>query len=319
MAFKFHRRLPIMMSGLFLLLAVAPVAVSMSQDQRPAANKSDLKEPAATKKIATPRYASESFVYKTVDQRNLKLYITKPDGWKSTDHRPAVVFFHGGGWVGGAPGQFDEHSKYLAARGMVAIQVEYQLLNRNDKQQTPANCIRDAKSAMRWVRGHAMELGIDPNRIASAGGSAGGHLAAFLGTTDGCDDDQDDVSVSARSNAMLLFNPVYDNGPGGWGTGHVGDRYQEFSPAHNISADDAPAIVFLGTNDQLIPVETAKAFQSKMKQFGLRSELHLYEGVGHGFFNFDKDENKWYRLTIAELDRFLRELGWLSGEPTVVQ
>ena len=62
-------------------------------------------------------------VYKEVDGRKLKLYVTKPDGWQKTDSRPAVVFFHGGGWVGGAPGQFTEHSKYLAERGMVAIQV----------------------------------------------------------------------------------------------------------------------------------------------------------------------------------------------------
>jgi dienelactone hydrolase len=73
--------------------------------------------------------------------------------------------------------------------------------------------------------------------------------------------------------------------------------------------------VFLGTNDQLIPVATAEQFQSKMKKAGLRSELHLYEGAGHGFFNYEKDEQKWFRLTVAEMDRFLVELGWLSAEP----
>ncbi len=95
------------------------------------------------------------------------------------------------GWVGGAPGQFTEHSKYLATRGMVAIQVEYRLLDRK-KRELPATCCADAKSAMRWVRGHANTLGIDPERIASAGGSAGGHLAAFVGMVEGGDDDDDD-------------------------------------------------------------------------------------------------------------------------------
>ena len=159
----------------------------------------------------------EKITYKTIGDRELSLYVTKPDNWQATDKRPAVVFFHGGGWVGGSPGQFTEHSKYLASRGLVCVQVEYRLLDRNNKD-LPTNCVHDAKSAMRWVRSHADELGIDPNRIASGGGSAGGHLAAFVGTVDGLDDPQDDTKVSPKSNAMLLFNPVYNNGPDGWGT-----------------------------------------------------------------------------------------------------
>ena len=82
-------------------------------------------------------------VYKTVGDRDLRLYGTKPADWQPTDSRPAVVFFHGGGWVGGKPGQFTEHSKYLASRGMVAVQVEYRLLKRaaNDP---PLTCVQDA-------------------------------------------------------------------------------------------------------------------------------------------------------------------------------
>ena len=132
--------------------------------------------------------------------------------------------------------------------------------------------MNDAKSAMRWVRSHAAELGIDPNRIASGGGSAGGHLAAFVGMVEGKDDPQDDTKVSAKSNAMCLFNPVFDNGPGGWGTERVGDRYQEFSPAHNITKDDPPAIVFLGSQDKLIPVKTLETFKANMEKAGVRCE-----------------------------------------------
>lgn len=258
--------------------------------------------------------AKETRVYKTLAERQLKILVSKPADWKASDQRPAVLFFHGGGWVGGKPGQFDEHCKYLVKRGMVCFQVEYRLLKKSKSEtadKTPTNCIHDAKSAMRWVRSRAKEFGIDSNRIASGGGSAGGHLAAFLGTTDGTDDPQDDLSVSARSNAMLLFNPVYNNGPGGWGTQRVGDRFQEFSPAHNITSDDSPAVVFLGTNDKLIPVKTAQAFQNEMLKLGLKSELVLYGGQGHGFFNSSKQNGKWYRYTIAEVDQFLVSLGWL--------
>jgi acetyl esterase/lipase len=256
-------------------------------------------------------------VYKTVDGRELKLYVTTPEGWKPTDCRPAIVFYHGGGWTGGKPGQFAEHSKYLASRGMVAIQVEYRLLKGRPVDEPPTDCVHDAKSAMRWVRAHAAELGIDPARIASGGGSAGGHLAAFVGMVDGLDDPADDLSISAKSNAMALFNPVYDNGPEGWGHQRVGERYKEFSPWHNVSPDDPPAIVFLGSQDKLVPVGTAHAFKAAMEKAGIRSELMIFEGQPHGFFNYGKDGNRPYYETLLATDKFLASLGWLDGPPTL--
>ena len=326
---------------LFLLIAICLFQVpnldgqtesgsdlNLKQDRR--SGKTQLEQEPSTgksnKKPRTPEYAKQSHVYKKVNGRNLSLYVNQPSDWKPSDQRAAAVFFHGGGWVGGTPGQFDEHCKHLVKLGMVTVQVQYRLLGRpskkeadptvSDPDKTPTRCIQDAKSALRWVRKNADTLGIDPNRIAAGGGSAGGHLAAFLGTTDGIDDPHDDRSISARANAMLLFNPVYNNGPGGWGTARVGNRYQEFSPAHNITKDDAPAIVFLGTNDKLVSVETAKQFQQQMRDYGIVSELHLYEGAQHGFFNYQRDDGKWYRLTIAELDNFLIKLGWIAAAPS---
>ena len=253
----------------------------------------------------------ERHVYKTVDDRELNLYITKPDDWKPGDSRPAIVFFHGGGWVKGAPGQFTEHSKHFASRGMVCIQVQYRLIDRK-KGETPMKCIQDAKSAMRWVRSRAKKLGIDPDRIASGGGSAGGHLAAFVGMVDGMDDPQDDLTVSAKSNAMLLFNPVLDNGPDGYGYEQIKENYPGYSPFHNVSADDPPAIFFLGDQDTLIPVETAYAFQKKMKAAGVDCEVIIFEGMPHGFFNYSRYEQIPYFKTIAACDRFLTALGWLD-------
>jgi len=254
------------------------------------------------------------YVYKKVDGRELKLYVVTPPEWKASDKRPAIVFFHGGGWVGGSLSQFNEHSRYLATRGMVAVQVEYRLLK---GKEPPTVCCYDAKSAMRWVRSHAAELGIDPNRIVSSGGSAGGHLAAFVGMVDGMDDPADDKSVSAKSNAMVLFNPVFDNGPGGWGSNRVGDRYKEFSPFHNVSADDPPAIVFLGSRDKLIPVKTVQTFQAAMEKAGVRCETMIFEGQEHGFFNRKRAGGKYYYETLLATDKFLASLGWLSGPPTL--
>jgi acetyl esterase len=257
--------------------------------------------------------AGEPSVYKRVAGRELKLFIVKPDDWKAADQRPAIVFFHGGGWVGGAPTQFNQPSRYLAARGMVCVQVEYRLLE-SKTTEPPLVCVQDAKSAMRWVRAHAPELGIDPQRIAAGGSSAGGHLAAFVGLVDGVDDPQDDLKVSPKANALVLFNPVLDNGPDdGYGRARVGDRFQEFSPAHNVTAAAPPAIVFLGTQDRLIPVKVIERFQANMKKAGSRCDTRFYEGQGHAFWGREPFRSR----TLIETDKFLGSLGWLKGAPTL--
>ncbi len=261
----------------------------------------------------------EEHVYKEIDGRKLRMYVTRPDGWDRNDRRPAIVFFHGGGWVGGKPGQFDEHAKYFASRGLVCFQVEYRLL-KPKTSDPPDICIEDAIDALRWVRRRAAEFGVDPRRVAAAGGSAGGHLAAYLGCCLPPPDPQNgtgDAAVSAKPDALILFNPVYDNGPGGWGTQRVGERYLEYSPLHNISSDDPPSIVFLGTEDKLIPVSTAERFRDRCQAAGVDSELHTYEGQPHGFFNYGRSENRYFEATVTAADRFLARLGWLSGEPTL--
>ncbi|MFG0265796.1 MAG: alpha/beta hydrolase [Rhodopirellula sp. JB055] len=257
----------------------------------------------------------DQFVYKTIANdtsgKATKLFVdwTRPSDWSAEDSRPAVVFFHGGGWTGGKPGQFASHSEELAERGMVCFRVKYRLLDKKSKTP-PDACVEDASDAFRYIRANASKFGIDPKRIASGGGSAGGHLAAYLGMMD----DQVVDGVSRKPAAMLLFNPVYDNGPGGWGTGRVGDAYATYSPAHNITKDDPPSIVFLGTKDNLIPVATGERFRDVCQEKGVRSELHLYEGQPHGFFNAKKVEGggEIYRDTMEKTFAFLRSLGWID-------
>ena len=250
---------------------------------------------------------AEIMVYKTAGDRQLKLFIDKPADWKAADKRPAIVFFFGGGWVGGTPEQFRRQSAYLATRGMVGIRVEYRTIPKGDKGP-PLVCCADAKSAIRHVRSHAAELGIDPRRIAGAGGSAGGHLAAFTALVDGLDDPQDDMKVSCKPDALVLFNPVFDNGPGQWGNQRVGTRYMEFSPAHHVTKDAPPSIVFLGDKDNLIPVEVVKGFEKRMKEAGARCDTHIYPEAVHGFFNSPEH----CIATLAETDKFLASLGWIE-------
>jgi acetyl esterase len=263
--------------------------------------------------LAAAGFTSEKRVYKKVGDRELHLSIEKPAAWKPADQRPAIVFFFGGGWVGGKATQFQNQSEYLATRGMVGIRVDYRVIPKGDNGP-PVVCCNDAKSAMRWVRAHAAELGIDPQRIAAAGGSAGGHLAAFTSMVAGVDDPADDLKISAKANALVLFNPVFDNGPdGGWGKERIGNRYREFSPAHNITSAAPPTVVFLGGKDDLISVAVLERFKAGMTQAGVRCDTHVYAGQPHGFFN--KDPYK--TATLIETDKFLTSLGWLTGVPTL--
>jgi len=247
-------------------------------------------------------------IYKTVDGKQLRLYVVSPPA--SAPARPAIVFFHGGGWKGFKATQFNHQAEYFASRGMVAIQVEYRPVGDGPKE-APVSCVQDTKSAMRWVRTHARELGIDPNRIAASGGSAGGHLAAWAALCDGLDDPTDDRKVSPKPDALVLFNPVFDNGPGGWGYERVRERYLEFSPLHNIKAGAPPTIVFLGTEDKLVPVKTLMDYKARMEKVGARCDTHLYEGQGHGFFNWRAETNPYYEKTVRASDEFLVSLGWL--------
>ncbi len=253
-------------------------------------------------------------VYRTVAGKELRLYVVSPAGPPAA--RPAIVFYHGGGWKGFKATQFNHHAEYLASRGMVAIQVEYRPVG-DDPKDLPIACVQDTKSSMRWVRAHARELGIDPDRIAAGGGSAGGHLAAWAGICEGLDDLSDDRKISPKPNALVLYNPVFDNGPGGWGHERVKDRYLEFSPMHNIKPGAPPAIVFLGSEDKLIPVKTLNEFKARMQKAGARCDTHIYEGQGHGFFNHRAEPNPYYAKTLRATDEFLISLGWLKGKPTL--
>jgi acetyl esterase len=249
-------------------------------------------------------------VFKKIDTLNLHLNIYRPDGFNPASKHPAIIFFFGGGWVGGSTKQFHKQSLYFASRGMVAVTAEYRVSSRN--KTTPFEAVADAKSAIRFLRDNATRLGIDPKRIAAAGGSAGGHLAAAADLTK-LDEPSENLKVSSRPNALILFNPVFNNGPGEYGYDRIGERYPEISPYHNIREGAAPTVVFLGTKDKLVSVHTAKSYQSKMIENRNRCELFLYEGQVHGFFN----TGEYYLKTVREADIFLESLGYIRGKPTL--
>ena len=247
--------------------------------------------------------------YKEASGAKLFLHVFNPEGHKTTDARPAIVFFFGGGWNGGTPKQFEPHCQYLARRGMVAITAEYRVKSRN--KTSPFECVADGKSAVRFVRSNAAKLGVDPKRVAAGGGSAGGHVAAATGNCPELEEPGEDTKISSQPDALVLFNPVYDNGPKGYGHSRVQPRWQAISPMHNIRKGAPPTIVFLGTKDDLIPVATGEEYDRRMKAAGSPSELHLYKDATHGFFNQGRPGDH-YADTVTKMDAFLVKHGWLQ-------
>lgn len=253
--------------------------------------------------------------YKSIGGESLELHAFFPPGHQASDCRPAIVLFFGGGWRGGTTTQFYPQCRYLASRGMVAFSADYRVESRHGT--SPIECVADGKSAVRWIRGHADELGVDPGRLSAGGGSAGGHVAATAGTTSSLDEPGEDLSISSRPDALVLFNPVIDTSPAGYGSDRLGPRWREISPLHHISKEAPPAIIFLGSEDDIIPVATAEAFKQRMTEAGVLCEVRVYPGQPHGFFNYRDGSNPYYSATLFEADRFLTHQGFLDGEPTV--
>ncbi|QDU88860.1 Carboxylesterase NlhH [Pirellulimonas nuda] len=254
-------------------------------------------------------------VYKSVDGVELKLHAFEPDGLMPSDRRPAIVFFFGGGWNGGDPKQFYQQAEALAGQGMVAFSAEYRVKSRN--KTTPLECVKDAKSAIRWVRQHAAELGVDPDRIVAAGGSAGGHIAACTGVIDGCEEAGEDQKISSVPNAMILFNPVLDTTDKGFGANRFkpGQR-TTLSPCHHVREGLAPTIVFHGTTDTTVPFENAERFAQQMTEAGNTCVLVPFANKGHGFFNGTlfrpANDGVDYAQTMERAVAFLATHGFLA-------
>jgi acetyl esterase len=251
-------------------------------------------------------------VYRKIGDVELNMWIIGQDEGKA---RPAAVFFFGGGWTGGTPGQFQKHAELLASKGMVVLLADYRVKSRHNVK-VPA-CVADAKAAIRWTRANARLLGIDPDRIAAGGGSAGGHLAAATAMLSGFEDG-DHLKVSSKPNALLLFNPALvlaesesvNPGLNASLTDRLGADPQALSPFHHLNKNAPPTIIFHGKADTTVPYRTVEVYQQKAASLGTKCTLEGYEGQGHGFFNYGRGE--YYSKTTESMVEFLRSLRYLS-------
>jgi len=303
-----------------LLLILLPIAAPNAAD--------DLPEPPTSWKYPPEMTGSRVEVYRQVGDVKLNAWIFDPKGHAAKDRRPAAVFFFGGGWRGGTPGQFLPQCLHLAQRGMVAISVDYRVKGRHGV--SALECVRDAKAAIRWVRANAARLGVDSDRIAAGGGSAGGHLAAAVALVSGFEDG-DHLKTSSSPNALLLFNPAVVLAPV---EGHpnllsaekfadirerADGRAKDISPYQFVRAGLPPSIIFHGMNDEAVPFPTVQLFAKMMTAAGNRCELKAYEGQPHGFFNTGRgkgepraEATRYYYKTLRELDAFLVSLSYLK-------
>jgi acetyl esterase/lipase len=192
--------------------------------------------------------------------------------------------------------------------GMVGISVQYRLY-RPDGSVTVFDCVKDARSSVRYVRAHAAELGIDPDRIVVGGGSAGGHLAAATALFDGVNEAGEDISVSPMPNALVLFFPVIDTSAEGYGQEKIGERWRELSPADHVRPGLPPVITFHGSGDTTTPFAGAKRFHEEMLAAGNRSELVVNKGGVHGYL---MRTEPLYEDTVKKAAEFLDSLGMLG-------
>lgn len=247
--------------------------------------------------------------YKKVKGGDLSLHTFLPPGYQPSDKRPAIVFFFGGGWVGGHPRQFYHQAKRFADLGLVTFCAEYRV--RKTHKTSPFESVKDGMSAVSWIRENAESLGVDPNRIVAAGGSAGGHVAACTGVFK----ENDHAKVSSKPNAMILYNPVLDTTEKGYGLNKVGqERKTEISPCHHVKKGIPPTLLFHGDADKTVPFENAERFHRLMKQVGNDSQLVAFQGRGHGFFNARPTNGKYdYDYCDKQTVKFLRKLKYIPN------
>jgi len=265
---------------------------------------------------------AEKVVYKSIGDEHLHLFVFRP----ATDSRaaPGIVFFFGGGWKNGSPSQFERHCRYLASRGMVAMTAEYRVEDRH--RSKAKDSVQDAKSAVRWIRANSRKLGVDPQRLAASGASAGGHIAACAGMKVGATTEDPGQAVP---NALVLFNPTCVLASANGREDFLAEQYkpehmarigvpaQQLSVWHHVKPGCPPLLVMHGAADHAVPIWTATSFVEKMKRAGNHAEIVVYLGEDHGFFNYGEKDNTMFFATLRATDRFLAKLGWIQGAPTV--
>jgi acetyl esterase/lipase len=233
-------------------------------------------------------------VFSNPDGERLELDLARP---KDSVKAPAILCIHGGGFRAGTRQGYDGLCIRLAERGFVAATVTYRLA---PKYPFPA-AVYDVKAAVRWLRAHHTEYGIDPSKIGVTGDSAGGHLAQFLGVTaglpefegtGGCADQSSAVQCVVNRYGPSDFTKSYGKSVDaaevlplflGGDLATARPQHIRASPLNWATPDAAPTLLLHGTEDKYVAYEQAVWMRDRLQACGVETQLLTFEGAGHGF------------------------------------
>ena len=272
---------------------------------------------------------TREFIFKKTENRNLKLFVDYPEDWKTGDKRPAMIFWHGGGFTQGNAGQFYCQANYFTQRGAVCFRPEYRI--RDVDNTLPVYAIEDGVSAVRWIKERAKELGIDPDQVVVGGGSAGGCMASAVATVDakllaklGFVGKEDNQAIDLKVKAMLLYNPFVDF----FESTHprhieeeclvLGEDPENFreglhaiSAVENLTKDSPPNIILFGTRDAFYVSDLH--WIVKCRESGVDCRDFVYKGEVHSWYN----NSPHLEYTTHNVNEFLIDIGFLDRQPVI--
>jgi acetyl esterase/lipase len=255
-------------------------------------------------------------VFKVTGSDSLRLTIFPPAQNHPEEPDAAMVIFHGGGWTMGDPSWAFGYAKRYAQKGMVAVAAQYRLSNQ--RSITPIDAMEDARDAIIWLRKNARELGIAPDRIVAFGWSAGAHLAACAAVFPSSDLA---TNISSIPDALILYSPALSVENDAWFHQLLPDRSnpEDLSPARHVREQMPPAIIVIGRDDTVTPLNGSEMFHQNMVKFGNQCQLVVYDGVGHLFTPSDQPDNGWpnpdekvREKALKEIDLFLKDIGFMQ-------
>jgi acetyl esterase/lipase len=241
----------------------------------------------------------------TTGSRDLKCDIFHPP--MEGDRRPGVLLIHGGAWQEGDRNQLRYYGIQLARYGFVGIACEYRL---SGEAPWPAQ-IHDVKAALRWMRAHAEQLGINENKICVAGNSAGAHLALMLGSdADAFEGEGGNRHVSSKCAAVSAIYPPTRLGYNKnevenklFGTAGSDEVAAKASPINYANGAFPPTILIHGNADQVVPVSESFNMYRALNKAGVQVELHVFDGAPHAFDRLAEFARQCTQLITLFFDR----------------